>query len=301
MKKSKGISALLVVALLIGAVLMPTVSAQKAVKENGKETVGDPWFVGIDDLNKLDTDKLLALAKQNETVRKLVEEDRKIEPVQIESFDDLKNIPSNYPVDVKNSIIQNFTSNDLAGTKNADQQASITQTPKTVNVWIVADEEYRSYFGINWKTEAYNTIESADNAFIRDHNINFEVGKYSEWDSDDAVHNWTLLDEAQEESGWNTNKQGMNMMAIFTNQETDNRGWSESLDDDGGDAWLMKHQISANWDWHLAQHEASHNYDAPDHGYSGPYCIMTFTYMMVTDTWHDECDQTIETNRNHFG
>lgn len=88
MKKNKGVSALLVVALLIGAVLMPTVSAQKVVNEDKKEAVGDPWFVGIDDLNKLDTDKLLALAKQNETVRKLIEEDRKIEPAQIESFDD---------------------------------------------------------------------------------------------------------------------------------------------------------------------------------------------------------------------
>ena len=29
----------------------------------------------------------------------------------------------------------------------------------------------------------------------------------------------------------------------------------------------MKHQISSSWDWHLAQYEASYNYDYPDHGY----------------------------------
>ena len=31
------------------------------------------------------------------------------------------------------------------------------------------------------------------------------------------------------------------MMAVFTNQQTDHRGWSEPL----GDAWIMKHQISS--------------------------------------------------------
>jgi len=35
-------------------------------------------------------------------------------------------------------------------------------------------------------------------------------------------------------------------------------------------------------------------------GYWGPYCIMTYTFMMVTDQWCDDCDQTIEDNRNHF-
>lgn len=86
------------------------------------------------------------------------------------------------------------------------------------------------------------------------------------------------------------------MLAIFTDQSTDHRGWSEPL----GDAWIMKHQISADWDWHLAQHEASHNYDCPDHGYTGPVCIMTYANMMITANWCVDCDQTIETNRNHF-
>ena len=286
-----GISALLMAMMLVSMVFVPAVSAQEIVKENKKDIVGEPWIMEIDNLNRLDTDEFLSLANQNKTVRKLLKEDRKIGPVQIESLADLKNIPSNYPKHIKKSIIENFTSN------NVDQLFSITQTPVTVNVWIVADEEYRSYFGSNWQSEAYNTIEAADNAFIRDYNINFEVGKYSEWDSNDDVHDSGLLDEAQAETGWNTDKQGMDMMAIFTNQETDHRGWSEML----GDAWIMKHQISANWDWHLAQHEASHNYDAPDHGYVGPYCIMTYTYMMVTDNWCSDCYQTIENNRNHFG
>src|SRR5690606_11420432 len=109
-----------------------------------------------------------------------------------------------------------------------------------------------------------------------------------------------LLSEAQSETGWNSNQQGMDMLAIFTDQGMDNRGRSELMNYNGGDAWIMKHQISADWDWHLAQHEASHNYDCPDHGYTGPVCIMTYAHMMITDNWCVDCDQTIETNRNHF-
>ncbi|MDY0388399.1 MAG: M12 family metallo-peptidase [Methanolobus sp.] len=165
-------------------------------------------------------------------------------------------------------------------------------------MWIVADEEYRSHFGSNWKQEAYDTIESADNAFYSDHNINFIVKKYSEWDSTDSEDSSkALLAEAQNEMGWNSDQQGCDMMAIFTNQNMDHWGMSEIL----GDAWIMKKQATSSWDWHLAQHEASHNYGCRDHGYvATPYCIMTYTHMYTTDSWCSTCDSSIETNRNHF-
>jgi len=285
--KPKGIgiaATVLLAALLIAAVIVPVMGAiQEDAKERRDRVIGTPWTSSeMDRLSKLDTDQLLALAEQNETVRKLVEEDRKVGDMQIESLEDLLCLPPNHPGNIT-----------LIGNRSALQSGRSTVT---VNVWIVADKEYRSYFGSNWQNTAHNTIESADNAFYSDHEINFVVGKYSEWDSDDSVHDGRLLDEAQEETGWNNNQQGMDMMAVFTNQQTDHRGWSEPL----GDAWIMKHQISSSWDWHLAQHEASHNYDCPDHGYVGPYCIMTYTYMFVTDGWCSCCDQTIEDNRDHF-
>ena len=276
-------AAVLLAALLIAAAIAPAIAIQEDAKERRDRVVGTPWTSSeMDRLSKLDTDQLLALAEQNETIRKLVEEDRRIGDVQIESLEDMSCLPPNYPKNI--TLIDN---------QSALQSGRSTVT---VNVWIVADEEYRSYFGSNWQNTAYNTIESADNAFYSDHEINFVVGKYSEWDSDDSVHDGRLLGEAQDETDWNNNQQGMDMMAVFTNQQTDHRGWSEML----GDAWIMKHQISSNWDWHLAQHEASHNYGCPDHGYVGPYCIMTYTYMFVTDDWCSGCDQTIEDNRNHF-
>lgn len=289
-----GIRILLAAMLLVITVFVPAVSAADSTsKENQDKYIEDPWFEKGDELNRLSGDEVCAFAEKNETIRKMIEEDLKIKPVQIESLKDLENLPDNYPEDIKKLIIENFTS------KNISQQFSTkATTTNTVNVWIVADEEYRSFLGSNWQTYASNTIENADDAFFNDHNINFVVGKYSEWDSTDSENNCSkLLDEAELESGWLSNKQGMDMLAVFTYQATDHRGVSEN----GGDAWLMKHHLDSGWDWHIAQHEASHNYRCPDHGYStSPYCIMTYTYMMITNDWCSSCDQIIENNRNHF-
>lgn len=292
-KAKFGIGILLLTTLLIGVVFAPTVSADSTAKESQDESIGDPWFKKGDELNRLSGDERRALAEKNETVRKMIEEDLKIKPVRIENSKDLENLPANYPEEIKKIMIGNISA------KNVNLQSSIAQTTatNTVNVWIIADEEYRSTFGSNWQTKAYNTIEGADDAFNNDHSINFVVGKYSTWDSTDSEDNCSLLlREAQSESGWNSNHQGMDMLAIFTDQSMDKRGRSEHL----GDAWIMKHQITADWDWHVGQHEASHNYGCPDHGYTGPVCIMTYVNMMITANWCVDCDQTIETHRNHF-
>lgn len=299
MVKNKITIGVILLTMLVGMALIPPVSAVEVQqniteKENQNNiSVPDPWFEKGDELNRLSGDERRALAEQNETVRKMIEEDLKVKPVQIESLKDLENLPTNYPEDIKKAVIENFTS------RNISQQTSTkaTTTTNTVNVWIVADEEYRSTFGNNWQTQAYNTIENADNAFYNDHNIDFVVGKYSIWDSNDNTDDVVLLlNEAKSETGWNSNHQGMDMLAVFSDQGLSNRGYSEYLTG----AWIMQHQITSGWDWHVAQHEASHSYDCRDHGYAGPTCIMTYTFMMSTDNWCSNCDQIIETNRNIF-
>ncbi|MDW7731508.1 MAG: zinc-dependent metalloprotease [Methanolobus sp.] len=294
--KRTAMSLFLVAILCLSVVFVPLGSAKNITKEKEKaETIGTPWFESgnktMDKLSRLSTDELRELAKTNETVRKIIEEDLKPDGAKIESIEDLKCLPENYSEDLKKAAV-----NDLKSIQS-NQTSVSTKSIESVYVWIVADEEYRSHFGSNWQQEAYDTIEAADNAFYSDHDINFIVGKYSEWDSNDNEDGTSaLIDEAESESGWLSNQQGNDMLAIFTNQATDTRGRAEPL----GDAWIMKHQISFSWDWHVAQHEASHNYGCPDHGYSGPVCIQTYTYMMTTDNWCTDCDTTIENNRYHF-
>lgn len=195
MVKNKITIGVILLTMLVGMALIPPVSAvevQQNITEKENQdniSVPDPWFEKGDELNRLSGDERRALAEQNETVRKMIEEDLKVKPVQIESLKDLENLPTNYPEDIKKAVIENFTS------RNISQQTSTkaTTTTNTVNVWIVADEEYRSTFGNNWQTQAYNTIENADNAFYNDHNIDFVVGKYSIWDSNDNTDDVVLL------------------------------------------------------------------------------------------------------------
>ncbi|WP_255336025.1 hypothetical protein [Methanosarcina sp. KYL-1] len=124
-----GMAALLISVLLAIVFFAPAEDTQKAAdkgeeeeeqeKEGEKEgeevtaaapwfNEGDPWFVEGDELNRLSHDELTALAEQNETVRKLLEEDQKLEPVQIESLEDIEHLPENYPEELKKLMIEDY-------------------------------------------------------------------------------------------------------------------------------------------------------------------------------------------------
>ena len=113
--KRMQLSVMLVVMLLISMAFVPAVSAKNVAKDKNEEIIAEPWIVGIDDLNRLGTNELNNLAEQNETVKKLIEEDKKIGPVEIESIEDLKYIPSNYPTEIKNLNEKNFVLNFQEG------------------------------------------------------------------------------------------------------------------------------------------------------------------------------------------
>jgi hypothetical protein len=106
------------------------------------------------------------------------------------------------------------------------------------------------------------------------------------------------MDDAESYTNWLNDKQGSDMMAVFTNQDMDYVGLGET--GSNADAWIFKHQSFSD-DCHVAQHESSHNYDCHDH-VKGilPVCIMNYAYLYSTDEWCSTCDSTIDTNRNHF-
>jgi len=118
----KVVTAALVIALFLAFVFfVSTEDTQKAADKGEEEeeteektagapwfNEGDPWFVEGDELNRLSTDELRALAEQNETIRKMLEEDQKLEPVQIESLEDLEHLPENYPEELKRLMIEDY-------------------------------------------------------------------------------------------------------------------------------------------------------------------------------------------------
>ncbi|WP_229395001.1 hypothetical protein [Methanosarcina sp. DH1] len=113
-----GMAALVIVLLLAVAFFAPADGIQKVAdqgEEEGEENAGapwfnegDPWFEEGDELNRLSNDEIRALAEQNETVRKMLEEDQKLEPVRIESLEDLEHLPENYPEEMKRLEIEDY-------------------------------------------------------------------------------------------------------------------------------------------------------------------------------------------------
>jgi hypothetical protein len=297
MNTKRTVFSLLIVAMFfLSVMIMPMASAKNEKKEKVEE-IGTPWFETEDklmnELGRLSTDEIRKLAETNETVKRFIEEDLKPDGAKIESFEDLKFLPESYPEELKNTAIKDLIS------AQSNQTTVGTKSIVSVYVLIAADEEYRAYFGSNWEQEAYDTIEAADNAFYADHDINFIPLVYEEWESDDNEDSASqLMDDAESYTNWLNDKQGCDMMAIFTNQDMDYVGLGES--GSNADAWIFKHQ-SFSGDCHVAQHESSHNYDCHDHVKSAlPVCIMNYEHLYSTDEWCSTCDSTIETNRNHF-
>ncbi len=112
--------------VLVVVIATSIVSMAAGAKNSEEKIVREPLF--YNELAKLGTDEILKLAKKNKTIRKIIKRDRQIKPVEIESLDD---IPKDIPVFIKRSTFK--ASTDI----------------KTVYVWVVADEEFRSYFGSN--------------------------------------------------------------------------------------------------------------------------------------------------------
>lgn len=136
-----GMAALIISVLLVVIFFAPTEDVQKAA-ENGEEeeeneektagapwfNEGDPWFVEGDELNRLSGDELRALAEKNETVRKMLEEDQKLEPVQIESLEDLEHLPENYPEDLKRLMIEDYLARQNFSEQTANTSDNITKS-----------------------------------------------------------------------------------------------------------------------------------------------------------------------------
>ncbi len=99
--------------LLIMAVFFLMIAVtMEDVKEEDEEMPSTPWFetgdeLG-DELSRLSTDELRELAKTNESVRELIEEDMKIDPVKIESIEDLEHLPENYPEELKRKYLEDL-------------------------------------------------------------------------------------------------------------------------------------------------------------------------------------------------
>jgi len=137
-----GMAALLISVLLATVIFAPAEDTQKAAdkgeeEEEGEEETaaapwfdeGDPWFAEGDELNRLSTYELAALAEKNETVRKMLEEDRKIKPPRIESLEDIEHLPENYPEELKKLMIEDYLARQNISEKQNNSSDDFPEQP----------------------------------------------------------------------------------------------------------------------------------------------------------------------------
>ncbi len=161
-----------------------------------------------------------------------------------------------------------------------------------VEIFIAKDDAHRPDM-------SFSELESRTDQALDRFEEEFGVSMYDTWylgfwdasdvsDSDNASQ---VLDDLAKDCSW---AQNADNEIVF--------GWADDLDHNGMAYLNGFYAVGAEnpthpFDWpekSVAQHEISHNFNAPDHGYLGPYCIMTYLYgYLGVDQWCSDCWNTI--------
>ncbi|PAE15853.1 peptidase M84 [Virgibacillus sp. 7505] len=167
-----------------------------------------------------------------------------------------------------------------------------------VTVLAVADEEYRAAYP-DWQQRIISIVEQADNAFNRDHDVDYVVEAVGQWSSSGSNSSALLQDLQRDWDG-----RGYDFVAGFTR---------DSRFDAGGIAYVYSgapsgSAISVNLDQgtrntaYAAQHEFTHNYGiGHDAQGSGIRCIMNYDYSYTVDYWDEGHDRVLSQNKFWYG
>jgi len=164
-----------------------------------------------------------------------------------------------------------------------------------VEIFIAKDDAHRPEM-------SFSELESRTDQALDKFEEEFGVSMYDTWylgfwdasDVSDSDNSSQVLDDLREDCSWA--------------QDADNEivfGWADDLDHNGraylnGFYAVGSENPTHPFDWSekcVVQHEISHNFNAPDHGYFGPYCIMTYFYAYLgVDKWCSDCWDTVYGN-----
>jgi hypothetical protein len=171
------------------------------------------------------------------------------------------------------------------------------QATRTVTVLAVADEEYRAAYG-DWQSRVQQIVENADNAFTRDHGIDFQVQAVGNWTSQGGNSSQILSDLSRDWSGYN-----YDFVVGFTRDVNfEAGGIAYVYSSDPGAAFSVNLDQGVTNTSKAAQHEFSHNYGlGHDAQGSGIRCIMNYDYSYSVDYWHPAHNTQIQNNKYWYG
>jgi hypothetical protein len=196
----------------------------------------------------------------------------------------------------------NVESRDLDKSQN-----SLLSTPQTVQVYVVVDEDAKLWYEyiqghlVTWDDVymwAYNILEGGDDFFWPQYEIDYNMHAYTNWDSPDSTSLSVIFEEGKNTI---TKPSDCDVRFFITGHNTDMlgpRGISEML----GDDFIIKVRDPTVPMANLFQHEASHNYGAPDHDPGLlDWCVQSYAWIQSTRDWCSSCHTTMYSNRFHFG
>ena len=164
----------------------------------------------------------------------------------------------------------------------------------TVDVYAIADEEYRSFHS-NWQNNLYQIIETADNAFWRDFQINWVIQGYYSWTSNGGNASAILSDLANDGSGL------PNGLAMgFTRDSNFNAGgiaYVYSSNPGTGFSVCLDQGISSTTS--ALRHEIGHNYSLR-HDFDPVVCLMNYTYAYSIDYFDATHENDIIARKSWF-
>jgi len=164
----------------------------------------------------------------------------------------------------------------------------------TVNVYAAADEEYRAAYS-NWTSKIGGIIEKADNAYGRDHKINWTVVGYYEWNSNGNSASRLLSDLAGDASGLGN---GL-VMGFTADSNFEAGGIAYVYNSNPGTGYSVCVDQGNNWTAYALRHEIGHNYGC-SHDFDPVVCLMNYTYSYSIDYFDSNHEADIASHKNWF-
>ncbi|GGJ54797.1 zinc-dependent metalloprotease [Virgibacillus salexigens] len=198
----------------------------------------------------------------------------------------------------ENGEIKDITSTEKTVSPSISKRSGVQpQASRTVTVLAVADEEYRTAYS-DWQNRVQQIVENADDAFIRDHEIDFQVQAVASWTSQGANSGQILADLSVDHPG-----QNYDFVVGFTNDVNfDAGGIAYVYNTDPGTAFSVNLDQGITNTSKAAQHEFSHNYGlGHDPQGSGIQCIMNYDYAYSVDYWDPAHNNQIANNKYWYG
>jgi len=160
------------------------------------------------------------------------------------------------------------------------------------HIFVAADNRHHPTQGITGDTH------DALYRFETEFGVNMNVFWYwNHWDASDvspADDSYQAVLDLEEDKSWVKDQD--NDIVIGWLHDMDHNGMAKHLDA----FYCVCSDTASGADWphdSIVQHETSHLFNASDHGYTGPNCIMTYWYAYWgTDIWCDSCSGVVNEN-----